>query len=251
MKLIPWNIDPTIEAYTITREYGDMSFSNSDYDTILNNRIQLASLLETDLEHMIAPQQTHSDHFKEVSLKLDGGKGMYQVSPELTDIDALYTKDDDLFLLTFHADCTPVLLYAPDQNIIASIHSGWLGTTKQIVSKVTSHLIDKEHCDGTLLKAYIGPCISQKHLEVQYDVIEKVMQMDFDTTPFYYQSDEIHYHLDNKGLNKQMLLNLGVKDSNITVSPYCTIDQNDSFFSHRKNRDGKRNITIIRRKKSQ
>ena len=54
--------------------------------------------------------------------------------------------------------------------------------------------------------------------------------------------------LDNKGLNKQQLLNLGVLEENIQVSSYCTNENNDLFFSHRANHDGQRNVTIIKRK---
>lgn len=247
MKLIPWNIASNIEAYTVTKELGDMSFNNPDKQLILNNRQQLAKLLKTNFDHMVAPRQVHSANFKEVSLK-DGGKGIYDHESAFQETDALYTKDSDLFLLSFHADCTPVLLYCQDTEIIAAIHSGWLGTTKQIVSKVTSHLINHEHCDPKQIKAYIGPCICQDCLEVMDNVIDLVKQMDFDTSPFYYQTDELHYQLDNKGLNKQMLLNLGVLEKNITVSPYCTVENDDLFFSYRKNKDNGRNITIIKRK---
>ena len=79
MKLIKWNTVENIEAYTITKELGDMSYNNEDKQLILNNRKQLAKLLKTDLEHMVAPHQTHSANFKEVSLK-DGGRGMYCLS---------------------------------------------------------------------------------------------------------------------------------------------------------------------------
>lgn len=58
--------------------------------------------------------------------------------------------------------------------------------------------------------AYIGPCICQDCLEVMDNVIDLVKQMDFDTTPYYKQTDTTHYLLDNKGLNRQMLLNLGL-----------------------------------------
>ena len=161
--------------------------------------------------------------------------------------DALYTKDTDLFLLSFHADCTPVLLYCPKTKIIAAIHSGWLGTTKQIVSKVTKHLIENEHCDPKEMLAYIGPCICQDCLEVMDNVIDLVKQMDFDTTPYYKQTDTTHYLLDNKGLNRQMLLNLGLLKKNITVSPYCTVENDKLFYSYRKYKDSGRNITIIKR----
>ena len=55
MKLIKWNTVENIEAYTITKELGDMSYNNEDKQLILNNRKQLAKLLKTDLEHMVAP----------------------------------------------------------------------------------------------------------------------------------------------------------------------------------------------------
>ena len=67
-------------------------------------------------------------------------------------------------------------------------------------------------------------------------------------SPFYQKTDETHYLLDNKGLNKQQLLNLGVLEENIQVSSYCTNENNDLFFSHRVNHDGQRNVTIIKRK---
>ena len=246
MKLIKWNTVENIEAYAITKELGDMSYNNEDKQLILNNRKQLAKLLKTDLEHMVAPHQTHSANFKEVSLK-DGGRGMYCQDDAFNNTDALYTKDTDLFLLSFHADCTPVLLYCPKTKIIAAIHSGWLGTTKQIVSKVTKHLIENEHCDPKEMLAYIGPCICQDCLEVMDNVIDLVKQMDFDTTPYYKQTDTTHYLLDNKGLNRQMLLNLGLLKKNITVSPYCTVENDKLFYSYRKYKDSGRNITIIKR----
>lgn len=247
MKLIKWETFDNIEAYTVTREMGDMSLNNNPTQA-LENRKELAKLLNTDLKHMVAPRQTHTTNFKEVSLK-DGGTNMTQQTDIFKDTDALYTKDPDLFLLSFHADCTPVLVYCKDTNIVCAIHSGWLGTVKQIVTRVIKHLIDNENCDPKQMYCYIGPCISYEHLEVQDDVIDKVKMMDFDTTPYYKKTDNTHYILDNKGLNKQQLLNLGVLESNITISPYCTVNDNELFFSHRKNRDGQRNITIIKRKK--
>lgn len=247
MKIIQWNLHPDVEAYTTTRELGDISFNNPDYLLVLKHRQELAALLETDLEHMVAPRQTHSTNLKQVYLK-DGGTNMLGQTDILKDVDATYTKDKDLFLLSFHADCTPVLVYCSDQKIVCAIHSGWLGTVKQIVDKTIRYLMTNEKCDPQHMYCFIGPCISKKHLEVQDDVIDQVKAMTFDTSPFYIKSDETHYLLDNKGLNKQQLLNLGVLEKNIQVSDYCTVENNDLFFSHRKNRDGARNITLIKRK---
>lgn len=125
---------------------------------------------------------------------------------------------------------------------------GWLGTVRQIVDHTIRYLIEKENCNPKEMYCLIGPCLSKKHLEVQDDVINQVKKMNFDTSPFYQKTDENHYLLDNKGLNKQQLLNLGVLEENIQVSSYCTNENNDLFFSHRVNHDGQRNVTIIKRK---
>lgn len=250
MKLIPWNIFPQeIEAYTVTKKFGDMSFNNPNNKLILSNRQQLASYLHTDLQHMIAPRQTHTNHFEKVTLA-NGGSNMERIDNVLNDTDALYTKDTDVFLVSFHADCTPILLYCRDTGIISSIHSGWPGTTKQITSKVVKHLITHEQCNPKQIYAYIGPSISKDNFEVKEDVINLIREMDFDTSAFYTKIDSEHYLVDNKGLNAQQLVNVGVPKENITISPYCTIDNNDLLFSHRKKESG-RSITIIKKCKSQ
>ena len=246
MKLLPWNPFPLeIEAYTVTKYFGDMSFNNPDSHTVLNNRIQLSKYLHTTIEKMVAPRQTHTNHLQKVS-KADGGTNMRKIENKLENTDALYTSDSDLFLVTFHADCTPILLYCRDTGIVSSIHSGWLGTTRQITTTVLKHLIEVENCNPKEIYAYIGPSIEKHNYEVQQDVISQIQKMDFDTSKYYEQRDATHFLLDNKGLNKQQLLNVGIPRENITVSTKCTIDNNDLLFSHRKKEAG-RNITIIRK----
>ena len=46
----------------------------------------------------------------------DGGTNMLKQTDDLYEVDATYTKDKDLFLLSFHADCTPILVYCKDQK---------------------------------------------------------------------------------------------------------------------------------------
>ena len=117
MKLIPWHIHGDVEAYTTTKELGDISLNNPNYLKVLENRQELASLLNTDLVHMVAPRQTHSTNLKQVFLMKDGGTNMLKQTDDLYEVDATYTKDKDLFLLSFHADCTPILVYCKDQKI--------------------------------------------------------------------------------------------------------------------------------------
>lgn len=252
MKLIPWNCFNEIEAYTTTAYDGDrildMSYNESlIHEDVLKNREELAQQLNTDLKHMVATFQQHTTNFKEVSLK-DGGKGMWSRDDAFIGYDAMYTRDRHLWLWTFHADCCPVLLYCRDQQIVAAIHSGWKGTVGEIVGKVTQHLIENENCQPKEIYAYIGPSINQENFEAKDDIIDLVKQMSFDTSSFYKQKDDGAYLLNSKGLIQQQLLNLNVPKENITISPYCTIKDEDLFFSYRRNKSPHRNISLIQLK---
>ncbi|WP_028043862.1 peptidoglycan editing factor PgeF [Candidatus Stoquefichus massiliensis] len=252
MKLIPWQLFNDIEAYTTCaydeqHQLMNMSFNGEDDQLVLKNRKKLATELNTDLQHMVATFQQHTTQFLKVSLK-DGGKGMYSRDDAFIGYDAMYTRDENLWLWTFHADCCPVLLYCQDQKIVAAIHSGWKGTVGEIVGKVTKHLIENENCQPEHIYAYIGPSIEQKNFEAKDDIIKLVQKMSFETSPFYIKKDDGNYLLDSKGLIQQQLLNLKIPIQHITVSPYCTIENNDLFFSYRKTKTKYRNITLIRLK---
>ena len=73
--------------------------------------------------------------------------------------------------------------------------------------------------------------------------------MSFDTSSFYTLKDDGAYLLNSKGLIKQQLLNLGVLEKNIKTSSYCTMENDEMFFSYRKTKTPNRNITMIRLKK--
>jgi len=150
MKLISWEIK-NIEAYTVCQT--NMSYHGYDNEEVLQNRLSLANYFNTDLNHMVAPRQQHTTNFRQVSLK-DGGRGMLSKDDAFENCDALYTRDKDLWLWTFHAVCCPVLLYCEDQNIVAAIHSGWKGTVNEIVGKVAKHLISNEKCHPDSIYAY-------------------------------------------------------------------------------------------------
>lgn len=54
-------------------------------------------------------------------------------------------------------------------------------------------------------------------------------------------------YVDLKNINKQQLVEAGVKAENIDVCPYCTVCNNDLFFSYRKeNATTNRHSAIIK-----
>lgn len=64
----------------------------------------------------------------------DGGTNMLKQTDDLYEVDATYTKDKDLFLLSFHADCTPILVYCKDQkSFVLFIQDGLVQLDKLLI----------------------------------------------------------------------------------------------------------------------
>lgn len=253
MKYITWKNNPGIIGGTSLRnndkgEFGNMALHvGGNLDAVIENREELSADLGITLNDWVFPQQTHSDHIKQVSLS-DAGRGSRIYEDGIANCDALYTKDTDLMLAIMHADCVPVLLYDKVTGIICAIHSGWQGTVKEITRKSLQYLIDNENVDPVHVKVYIGPAIAHNSFEVDEDVLSLVKAMSFDTSPFITYKENGKALVDNKGLNKQMLLDLGVCMEHITVDKNDTFTANDSLFSYRRDPKCGRHVTFIMRK---
>lgn len=214
-------------------------------DAVLRNRQLLCDDMQAELNRCVFAKQTHSDHCVKVT-NMDAGKGAFDYESGIEDCDALYTREKNLMIGVFHADCVPVLLYDTYQELICAIHAGWQGTIKEVTAKTIQHLIDHENVDPRNLQVFIGPAICQNNFEVGEDVIEKVQGMSFDTTPFiYYKPETKKAHVDNKGLNLQQCLNKGVDFRNIALDKNCTSANQETFFSYRKDKNCGRHMTFI------
>ena len=61
-------------------------------------------------------------------------------------IDGLLTNKKGISLSLRFADCTPILFYDPDKNVIGNIHSGWKGTVQKIGQKALIKMIKEYDC---------------------------------------------------------------------------------------------------------
>ncbi len=120
------------------------------------------------------------------------------------------------------ADCCPILLADPVRRVAAAIHAGWKGTVAQIVHKSASAMIEAGSNPADIL-AYIGPCISIENFAVGDEVAEQFEHK---------EKRGDRWHVDLKATNAAQLRDVGINQ--IEVSEYCTVEQNDVFFSHRK-----------------
>lgn len=169
--------------------------------------------------------QVHSSSISLVS----GTEGIIKES------DGLVTESEKVFLCVSVADCTPILLYAPDKNLIAAVHAGWRGTEQLIafsmVKKLSSFGADPER-----IHAFIGASASGERYEVGTEVAT-LFEKDY-----YAELPNGKCLLDIKKANRDQLLIGGVPQHQIEISPLCSI-ADERLHSYR--RDGKRSGRML------
>jgi YfiH family protein len=143
--------------------------------------------------------------------------------------DAVITNKPNVFACVSVADCTPVLIYDSKNKAVAAIHAGWRGTVAGIVTETLKAMQINYGTKGEDCLAFIGACIGEESFEVGEEVA-----IQFDDDVRRYDMSRQKYLVDLKKENKKQLLKFGLKENNIEISGYCTIADNDKFFSYRK-----------------
>ncbi len=143
--------------------------------------------------------------------------------------DAQITNKKNIFLVVSIADCTPVLIYDTKNNAVAAVHAGWKGTAAHIVEHTLRLMKETYGTEGKDCKAFIGACISYANFEVGAEVAAH-----FDVSQKRFDEEKQKWFVDLKKTNQQQLLDFGVLPGNIEITDYCTVGNNATFFSHRK-----------------
>lgn len=146
---------------------------------------------------------------------------------EIRDYDALVTKVPNKMLMTCFADCVPILLFDKENKVVASIHSGWKGTVKQIAKNTVEYMKEKYKSNSEDIIAVIGPSIGPCCFEVKQDVKKQFVNI-------FGHSVAVENKVDLWMTNKLQLLNGGLKEENIECMNICTCCNNDVFYSYRK-----------------
>ena len=142
------------------------------------NYRRMAAAIGVKPEHMVCTHQTHTTNVRIVTRE-DAGKGVTR-EKDYTDVDGLITNVPGICLVTFYADCVPLLFLDPVKKVVASSHSGWRGTVNRM-GQVTVEKMQKEFgCDPKNILACVGPSICQECYEVSEDVLEHKRSVVFD-----------------------------------------------------------------------
>lgn len=151
------------------------------------------------------------------------------------DCDGLITDRKDVPLCVWTADCVPVLFRDPKAGIVAAAHSGWKGTVADMMGSVVRRMEDMG-ARAENIRAAIGPAISRCCFETGPEVPEAVRALlgsDAEGLCPPEEGVEGKFLVDLKETNRRRLLQLGLAQEHIDVSPDCTMCMQDVYWSHR------------------
>jgi len=222
--------------YTVSeKKDGTMKLSgNFDNDReIIKNRERFLRKFGIEDRLTIKADLVHGSNVEFVSIK-ESGKVIEKT-------DGLITADKSLFLTVTVADCLPIFIYDPEKEIIGLIHGGWRNLAKNILAVAVGKMVKNFGSSSEDILVGIGPGISQCHFEVKNDVLAEFK-------PYLKEvllKKEGKLFLDLKKIAKIQLINSGIKEENIEISPECTFCLSDKYFSFRREKRPKFPQTMI------
>ena len=223
-----------VEHFFTTRESVIKSKEDDFQNLVEGNKKMFYEVLGISPENFINPSQTHS-------INVDIAQVCRRDYPEC---DGLILANTEQAIFLNFADCTPLILYDEKLNIGAVSHAGWRGTAGKIAQLTVQKMIEEFGSNSTDIKAVIGPTISMCCYNVGEDVLQKLIST-VSTPDGVYEKRNGEFFVDLKEINRRQLNETGVE--RVDVCPYCTVCDNDLFFSYRKeNATTNRHSAVLR-----
>ncbi len=226
-------IDEWLHKYNILAIFGDNTIP---YREFLQNPGPISCGDYTiNPENLVRCKQTHSDETYLVHKK-DAGAGVVIGMPEIPIVDGFICVEKGIFPFVVSADCTPIFIIAPDVEVIACIHSGRVGTERNILGKTLDAIIGNYHANPEKIEIKTGPAICSRH----YPVDKKTHDTFIKNTGI----NQMFPYLDLRSVQLQEALEKGVLEKKISVSNICTYED-EKYSSYRENGTRERQINLI------
>ncbi|MGV8091871.1 MAG: peptidoglycan editing factor PgeF [Mangrovibacterium sp.] len=208
---------------------GQSRFTGDEKESYQSYREELARALGICCQQLIFPRQAHSDRIVVLDHPVNNA--------EIAGTDALITNQHGLCICVQTADCVPILLYDPCEQVVAAVHAGWRGTVSKIVAKTIHRMQLQFDSEPEDLIAGIGPSIHHHVYEVGQDVIIQVRENFSNFRELLKPSiHEGKAFFDLWAANKNLMVASGMKEKNIEVMGLCSWSHESLFYSAR--RDG-------------
>lgn len=210
----------------------NMSFNRGDSDeNVTENYRRLCRAIGVEFNDLVASAQDHNTFVRRVTSN-EKGIGIYRPK-DLESVDALITNEKNVALVTYFADCTPLLFVDTKNKAIGAAHAGWRGTVGKIGAETVRRMGEEFGTAPKDIVATIGPAINKCCYEVDEPVAEKFRELGLDSERFVFPKGNDKYMIDLIETNRQILVSAGIPNENIILSDVCTRCSSDLIWSHR------------------
>ncbi len=186
------------------------------------NRKAMARALGFD--RLVYMRQVHGDKVL-VLKKSESANDMAALRGPRPEADAAATDITGVGLVIQVADCQPILLYDPEKNVVANVHSGWRGSVLNIIGGAIDAMKARFGCEAGNLIAGVGPSLGPccaEFINYRHELPESFWP---------YRAGANHF--DFWAISKRQLINAGVLEANVHISRICTRCSTDQFYSYR------------------
>lgn len=149
---------------------------------------------------------------------------------DLLTCDAFITQSPHLPLMVKVADCQGVLIYDPITHSVAAVHSGWRGSTLNIIGKTIARMTAEVGVEPENLLVGISPSLGPCCAEFS----DPENELPAFCHPFIQKGNRVDFW----SLSLKQCKDAGVSEKNIELAGICT-KCTPGYFSHR-NGDGGR-----------
>ena len=193
-----------------------------------NRKLALQAIGAPSDIKLVCPNQVHGKHVTAITSY--EGSGFDESCAEAREgADALVVTCKDVCAMLCYADCTPIILVAPN-GAFAVIHAGWRGVVSRIAQVAAKNLCDLANVDPCTLNAYIGPYIHEECFEVGNDTYRIFEEEFFDCRDSVCKNGT---HVNLGTAIASTLLGCGLEDDRILDLDACTVCNDGKFFSYR------------------
>jgi len=208
------------------KKYDDIlvhAITNKPYDVKNNDNLKIiGEKLNINYRDFVSTKQIHEAYVRDIDIE-DKGQAYNE---DKIECDGIVTNKPNIPLLSYYADCVPLVFFDPMKKVIATVHSGWKGTVKKIGTEAILKMQRDYNCDVQDIIACIGPSIGACCFEVGLTVKEEFVKIFGDSVV---EGNKVDLHK----ANLIQFRECGIREENIEDMAICTVCNNDKFYSYR------------------
>lgn len=212
------------------------AWNNGDApEAVAENLLRVSNAM--GVERLVAAHQTHGDTIHVVDedcLARATVRAPVLCTPPG---DALITRLRGVGLVIKIADCQAIFLVDPVREVIANVHCGWRGSTREIAEKVVAFLGDRFGSQPEDILAGISPSLGPCCAEFR----NYAQELPASFWPFQTKSR----YFDFWAITRWQLIRAGLRPEHIEFANRCTVCESSDFFSYRGERTTGRNAAVL------